>query len=283
MRKHGEFLVPAVLAGVAIVGCYTGADVDPNRPPVAARSSDGTEPASTTGADLPCDVAKLLSEKCASCHGATLSGGAPNRMLGYDDLAAPSASDPDTSVAKLSVARMKSAQRPMPPDAPLTDAEVEILARWIDAGMPKGTCSASGAADTPTVCTSGTRWTRGDRGSENMHPGVACIACHRKEGEGPLYAIAGTLYPTAHEPDDCNGTSSNAVIVITDATGKEIRLKATAAGNFFSRTRFTPPYTAKVIRDGKTRAMEKPQTDGDCNTCHTLEGTKEAPGRIFLP
>ena len=43
-------------------------------------------------------------------------------------------------------------------------------------------CATDGGTDpgfdTPTVCTSGTMWTRGDRGSASMHPGGACITCH---------------------------------------------------------------------------------------------------------
>jgi hypothetical protein len=121
-----------------------------------------------------------------------------------------------------------------------------------------------------------------------MHPGVACINCHSKEGEeeGPRFAVAGTLYPSAHEPNDCNGvaTSSGATVVIIDASGSEHRLKPNAAGNFFlEATTFTLPYTAKVTYDGRERVMVEAQDDGDCNACHTEAGANHAPGRIFLP
>lgn len=34
--------------------------------------------------------------------------------------------------------------------------------------------------------------------------------CHTAEREGPRYPITGTLYPTGHEPNDCNGVNSSA-------------------------------------------------------------------------
>jgi hypothetical protein len=34
---------------------------------------------------------------------------------------------------------------------------------------------------------------------------------------------------------------------------------------------------------GKTRAMVAPQTNGDCNSCHTENGANKAPGRVLLP
>ena len=56
------------------------------------------------------------------------------------------------------------------------------------------------------VCTSGTTWAGGDHGSAVMHPGEACIACHTTD-HGPKFAAAGTVFPTSHEPDDCNGSN----------------------------------------------------------------------------
>jgi uncharacterized membrane protein len=37
-----------------------------------------------------------------------------------------------------------------------------------------------------------------------MHPGGACITCHTIKG-GPAFKVAGTVFPTLHEPNDCNG------------------------------------------------------------------------------
>lgn len=163
------------------------------------------------------------------------------------------------------------------------------------AGAPNGGTSggppAAGAGGqdvfgTPPTCTSNQRWTGGDRGSPLMHPGGACIACHTAEREGPTFTIAGTLYPSAHEPNDCNGagTSSGAIVVITDAQNVEHRLPVNAAGNFFLEdTRVSLPYRAKVVASGRERPMLTPQSVGDCNSCHAQTGVNAAPGRIVLP
>lgn len=121
-----------------------------------------------------------------------------------------------------------------------------------------------------------------------MHPGTACIACHLKPAGGPRYAVAGTLYPTAHEPDDCNGVSfasaPGAQVVITDANGMVHTLEPNDVGSFyFESSSFAYPYRAKVVYQGRERAMLLEQKDGDCNTCHTQDGTQAAPGRIVLP
>lgn len=155
------------------------------------------------------------------------------------------------------------------------------------AGDDAGTSADSSIVDgvdfsTPTTCTSGATWTRGDRGSASMHPGAACIACHKTE-RGPTFTIAGTVYPSGHEPDDCNGVAGGASVVVTDANGKVATLTVNAAGNFYSSTALTPPYSAKVVKGGVERAMVATQQSGDCNSCHTLDGTNNAPGRIVSP
>ncbi|MEI8259068.1 MAG: hypothetical protein WCJ30_25650, partial [Deltaproteobacteria bacterium] len=93
-----------------------------------------------------------------------------------------------------------------------------------------------------------------------------------------------------HAQDDCNAfpvgspIPSTVVVEITDAMGVVSRVTPNAAGNFaliaFS---FTLPYTARVVYMGRERRMLAPQTDGDCNTCHTQAGASGAPGRITLP
>jgi hypothetical protein len=60
-------------------------------------------------------------------------------------------------------------------------------------------------------------------------------------------------------------------------------LAPNGSGNFSSSTTIRLPYTAKVIANGAERAMGTPQTNGDCNACHTQAGTMNAPGRIVVP
>lgn len=141
------------------------------------------------------------------------------------------------------------------------------------------------------TCTSGTRWTGGNRQSPEMLPGVACIDCHTRM-RGPSMFIGGTVYPTGHEPDDCNGASNevnlgDAVVEIKGADGKVLMLAVSGtSGNFHLVTRgnsLVKPYTAKVILNGKERVMATPQMNGDCNVCHTAAGAQGAPGRIVIP
>ena len=118
-----------------------------------------------------------------------------------------------------------------------------------------------------------------------MNPGKACITCHSM-GEGPTFAVAGTLYPTAHEPDLCNGSNGSttgARIVITDKNGKMLTLTPNTVGNFSYQGSLATPFTASVTYMGRERRMLTPQTNGDCNACHTTSGTMSAPGRIVLP
>jgi cytochrome c553 len=161
-----------------------------------------------------------------------------------------------------------------------------------DAGatIDDGSAGADGATGTDpndplnaaAKCTSNRMWTQGDRGSASMHPGVACINCHKNEPRAPTLTIAGTVYPSGHEPNDCNG-AAGANVVITDANGKVTTLVTNSAGNFRTSAAIATPYTAKVTFNGKERAMQASQTVGDCNSCHTATGANNAPGRITLP
>lgn len=116
-----------------------------------------------------------------------------------------------------------------------------------------------------------------------MHPGAACITCHDQNPKAPPFEIGGTVFPTAHEPDDCNGGgTAGAQIVITDANGKVTKLPVNAVGNFYTQAAIALPYRAKVVVGTKERAMTSEKT-GDCNSCHTETGANSAPGRIVLP
>jgi hypothetical protein len=274
--------------------------------------SAGSAGSSGTVADtgLPCDVQTLLSNTCWACHGTTpLQAGMPS-LVTRANLMAPSAASSSQTYAQRAVARMQSTTLPMPPApaTPATAAQVATLSNWIAAGYPTGSCGTtttgtggvggsgtggaggSGVPDPFTVaptCTSGVTWNGGNNGSQSMNPGMACISCHTSTGgEAPRYSIAGTVYPTAHEPNLCNGangTTTGAQIVIVGADGKTLTLTPNSAGNFFSPTTVALPYQAKVTYQGRERVMLEAQTSGDCNSCHTQSGANNAPGRILLP
>lgn len=246
--------------------------------------------------ELPCSVQQFLVERCASCHGATPVGDAPMSLLTYDDLLEPSRIDPTKNLAQVSVSRMRNANKPMPP-APtvLAEAEIQAFADWVAAGMQGETCSDPLPPDPfggPTVCTSGQSWNPNADDDARMFPGRDCIGCHAREGEGeaPVFHVAGTIYPTGHEPDSCYGvgTLSGVKVEVVDSAGRKYMLAPNGTGNFYLEQRvstpFTPPYRARLITNGgAVRQMVGEQDDGDCNACHTAGGTSDAPGRIVIP
>jgi hypothetical protein len=266
----------------------------------AVGTGTGAAPACGPGA-IPGDVAAVISARCIACHGSPPIQGVPSSLATYASLTAPAMTDKTKSVAAVALARMQTgAAMPMPPPPlmPATAAEVAAFQSWVSAGTPPSICATDGGApidaggaiadpySTPVVCTSKTMWTRGTSGSGSMTPGQACIACHTKSGgEAPLFALGGTVFPTAHEPDDCNGgaVATMSQVVIKGADGKIITLTPNAAGNFYYSGALAKPYTAKVTSMGRERAMIAAQTSGDCNSCHTLAGAMMAPGRIMLP
>jgi hypothetical protein len=269
-------------------------------------STGGTTGAAASG--LPCDVQAMLATNCTVCHGSPPIPGVPMSLVTYADLTAPAVTDPTRKVAELCVQRMQSTTMPMPPapGTPVPASQIAALSSWIAAGYPQGTCGSSGGGadggagsggtpdagpgpyDTPVTCTSG-KTTPNGGGSQTMDPGQACINCHQSTGgEAPLFAIAGTVYPTAHEPDNCNGANgtNGAKVVIVDKNGQSLTLTPNSVGNFSyqgAQGAIATPFTAKVTYMGRERIMTTPQTSGDCNSCHTVSGAMSAPGRIMLP
>jgi hypothetical protein len=210
------------------------------------------------------------------------------------DLSAPARSDPSKTVAQVCSTRIASTTIPMPPapQAPLSAQEIASFQAWVAAGAPAGACSGAGAEggtsmpspyDTPAQCSSGvtTMLSEGSR----MRPGDTCVSCHAQSGgEAPRLTIGGTVYKTAHEPNNCNGVDvSGASVVITDANGHTLTIAVNSAGNFYTTAAVATPFHAKVVYGGAERAMSAAQTSGDCNSCHIESGANSAPGRIMLP
>lgn len=255
---------------------------------------------------LPCDVQAVIENRCIACHDGKTAG-AP-KMLDYADLLQPSKADPAKSLAALSVERMKNAASPMPPAPALPpDAdEIQTFEDWVKGGTAKNPMSCTEAppttdggvdggslgdagADAAPGCTSGVMWKNGNQKSPLMHPGLACNACHSVMG-GPNLSIAGTVYKTLHDVNDCNGAAPppTVVVTITDSKGKVVNATVNAAGNFEvprqnGAQRLTAPYTARLSDGVKTRVMVGKVTSGDCNSCHTTAGINGAPGRILAP
>jgi len=138
-----------------------------------------------------------------------------------------------------------------------------------------GGAVGSGGAAGP--CTSGKTWSGGM--GPDMAPGYDCLACHS-------FPAAGTIFPTGHEVNDCDGTAANGLkVVITGADGQVVTLTPSPlSGNFYAGSAIAAPFTAQVTdASGGVRAMMSPQTVGNCNACHTAAGANGAPGRIMAP
>jgi hypothetical protein len=277
----------ALLAVAAAAPSCTG----PNG--VEATSTGTTTAPVDLPADAMCRVLDVLRRQCWTCHGTTLHGNAPIALVTRDQLAAPSTANPAQSFAARSAIRMKAASSPMPPGKGPTAAaeDVALLEAWAAAGHPAAECG-DGEKDpyaAPAAC-SGVQLEMHQQEGEDMNPGRACNTCHQQVnneqgGDAPLFLIAGTVFATAHEPDDCRAPhAQGAEVEITDAHGKVVVLAANEAGNFFyEEADLTFPYTAKVRFEGREIAMAMPQENGACNECHTQAGANDAPGRILLP
>lgn len=147
--------------------------------------------------------------------------------------------------------------------------------------------------DDPVECHSGKTWTMGEIESPLMHPGRACLNCHAQQVDEPevqsYLQLAGTVYDFGHDPDDCYGVDGGAdptTVEITDAMMTRFTLPVGPSGNFMITIEDAPvtfPITALVRRGDAVRAMGSPQQTGDCNLCHTQDGTSGAPGRIVAP
>lgn len=270
----------------------TGVGGVPSRPGETPGSGPGSAPDAGGGpsqAGLPCDVAALLTSTCTSCHSNPPVGGAPVALVGRDALLAPNPKNSAETLAQASVRRMRDTISPMPPSPtpPVAAPDLVAFEAWVQAGSPAGSCAPGDAGvspyDTPTQCSSNTHWTGGNSGSDRMHPGGTCVACHASSADAPHYLVAGTVFPTAHEPTDCEGVSSGVTVEITDAAGGVHTLAVNPAGNFFAQATWTLPYRARVLANGRSRAMSAAQNNGDCNLCHTEAGANGAPGRIMAP
>lgn len=292
--RRSLWLGCALVVAVA-TACYTGPSANDGFLPVPppgqpTTDTNGTEPVLD---GLPCDVQQLLRDNCVSCHGQSPQGGATVTLLTREDL---TGMYQGRVVAALAVERMHDASKPMPQTGALPDDQIAILEQWISQGMPAGSCGGDGADAAPatveTTCTSGTHWTRGDHGSTLMKPGAACIHCHATGSEddddsveaqtrdrGPTLSFAGTVFPAAHDENDCNGLgASDTKVTLTGADGQVVELPINAAGNFYTQTKLAIPVVARVVNAAGTRRMKTPVQDGDCNKCHTA--TSVSPGRI---
>lgn len=283
-------------AGAALWAGACGNDLGVGFHPDAG-SPDGDVSLASNGSGLPCEVSAILADHCQTCHGAKPANGAPFPLVTYRDLTIVNPGG--IVIAQRALIRMTNAASPMPPSpgTPLPATDIAVFERWANGGTPTSMADCKGPPgpfDGPPVCTSGMTWPGGE-GAPVMHPGFACITCHAqsggsamssvvpaRHGEPPQLTIAGTVYPTGHEPNDCDGATT-AAVEIADANGAVTQLPVNAAGNFLTTSPIAFPIHVAVVANGKRRAMVSSPPLGDCNHCHTQDGINGAPGRIVLP
>lgn len=141
-------------------------------------------------------------------------------------------------------------------------------------------------------CLSEQIWNGNEQESPLMHPGVACVACHSDhnaasgDGDAPIFAVAGTVYTAANEPDNCISSVAldpNIVteVIIDDAANVQYRTVVNATGNFMlDETNIVWPVHVTIRQQGRERRMQQAVSNGDCNSCHTATATM---GRILSP
>jgi len=158
-------------------------------------------------------------------------------------------------------------------------------------GIVEAPDEGSGSSTGVAVCSSNAYWKDLDKASDLMRPGGKCNDCHDKNTKAPQYAVAGTVYPTAHEPDECNGVAgvimdggmAEISVVVTDRIGRtQPPIAVNSVGNFYLKE-LLMPFNVKVVSKGKENKMMMQAPHGDCNACHTQNGDQNAPGRITIP
>ncbi len=152
-------------------------------------------------------------------------------------------------------------------------------------GEEEGEDEASDEAAADDMCLSGMAWVGGNIESTRMNPGGDCLGCHASLGEAEEVVLGGTVYDGSDERDNCFGVEG-VVLQITDSTDKVTELTSNIAGNFVLSSEngsITPPYTAKLLYEGRERVMVTAQTELSCNSCHGEMGINGAPGRILAP
>ncbi|MDB4933871.1 MAG: hypothetical protein JWP87_843 [Labilithrix sp.] len=115
-------------------------------------------------------------------------------------------------------------------------------------------------------------------------PGQPCTTCHDGAlGNPPKFSVAGTVYI-----DELGAqAASNAVVSLTDSTGKKHDATTNTAGNFYLRPgEFTPSYPMKVsvaysgINVTMTSEIGRA---GSCADCHTHPAGPTSAGLIYMP
>ena len=127
-------------------------------------------------------------------------------------------------------------------------------------------------------CLSGYKWIGGERPSAKMKPGGTCISCHEDQG-APEYSIAGTIFDSTSQANDCYGLSGVTIKVVDD-NGLSYETTANEAGNFYLLQADAPvvfPATVSLTDGIDEVFMVTDLVVGDCNGCHNANSRIVGP------
>lgn len=172
---------------------------------------------------------------------------------------------------------------------PNPDPPVIAPGGTIDVGQPAGGFGGSAPSFAAgTQCSTGQWWQSADdrNAGFSMHPGRACVDCHRSSGDQDalLFRYAGTVMANLRDEDDCRGVPGVTVEILNANDAVIATATTNAAGNFGLMQPAFEEFRVRLTYDGRNREMLGHQAStGDCNSCHTAAGANGAPGRIVAP
>lgn len=219
MFRSQLFTLMAVTATVLLAfGCSSDDDasqpVDVDGGPTIAPASSGPPgpPGSPVkGANFTCEVKKLLTVKCQTCHTDPPQGGSLVPLMTVKDMLAWSKSDPSKTVAQVALERMQDPNAPMPPanfNNAATADEIQAFEAWTQANFV-GFCQ--GAVPPNATCTT----CHGDEkrtGGAGTDPQIAVAPPHGTNGE----TLASQLAVGAHQAHLNNATLMSAPLQCND-------------------------------------------------------------------
>ena len=123
----------------------TGSGPSTDAPPTAEPGGAGSSPAAPPAAreepqgGIPCEIERIITENCGTCHGAQPRFGAPQSLTTLEAL---------STWSSYIVDRVTNVQRPMPPPPTpaLSGSDLNTLVDWLRGGTPAGA-----GCDTPST------------------------------------------------------------------------------------------------------------------------------------
>jgi hypothetical protein len=157
-------LVPIRISGLigalVLAGCGTEASGPaatppgapaPGSPPGGGSPPSGTPPpggsmggpAAPAPGALPCEVERVLQQRCQGCHQRPPQFGAPMPLLTWSDTQAPALGG-QLSIRQVMKSKVETGKMPPPstPTGPLTSEEKATLMGWLESGAPMGNQTA---------------------------------------------------------------------------------------------------------------------------------------------